>query len=145
MGSVYFSASTAGFYSEHLINDGSYSDSLPSDIVELTVEETENYRGVFPPDGKMLGGINGRPAWVDLPLPTPEQLAEIKAANVAQATADKSKLISDASNKIETLKDRIEVGQDKADELKSWKTYRIALDDIDTSIAPYIKWPIPPQ
>lgn len=145
MNNVYFSASAAGFYSEHLITDGSYDDSLPSDVVELTVEETETYKGVNPPDGKMLGAIDGRPAWVDLPLLTDEQLTEIKAINVAQIQKTKTKLISEVSDKIETLKDRIEMGQDKAAELKLWKLYRIALDDIDVSTAPDIEWPVAPD
>ncbi|EPH6016704.1 tail fiber assembly protein, partial [Yersinia enterocolitica] len=76
--------------------------------------------------------------------PTSEQLAEIKAINVTQAKADKSKLISGASNKIETLKDRIEAGQDKAAELKLWKSYRIELDDVDVNTAPDIIWPTAP-
>uniref|UniRef100_UPI0011A9BA7D tail fiber assembly protein n=1 Tax=Yersinia bercovieri TaxID=634 RepID=UPI0011A9BA7D len=77
--------------------------------------------------------------------PTAEQLAETKAINVAQAKADKSKLISAASDKIEILKDRIEAGQDKAAELKLWKSYRIALDDVDVSAAPDIEWPVAPE
>ncbi|WP_145571368.1 tail fiber assembly protein [Yersinia bercovieri] len=88
---------------------------------------------------------NGRPVWVNVPPPTPEQLAEIKAINMAQVKVDKSKLISDASDKVEILKDWIEAGQDKAAELKLWKSYRIALDDIDVSTAPDIEWPVAPQ
>ncbi|HHH0383869.1 TPA: tail fiber assembly protein [Yersinia enterocolitica] len=73
--------------------------------------------------------------------PSPEQ----RATFIAQAKAYKSKLISDASDKIETLKDRIEAGQDKAAELKLWKSYRIALDDVDASAAPDIEWPASPE
>ncbi|EOI7348439.1 TPA: tail fiber assembly protein [Yersinia enterocolitica] len=80
-------------------------------------------------DGKWLAG------------PSPEQ----RATFIAQAKAYKSKLISDASDKIETLKDRIEAGQDKAAELKLWKSYRIALDDVDVSVAPDIEWPNQPE
>lgn len=53
--------------------------------------------------------------------------------------------MSDASDKIETLKDRIEAGQDKAAELTLWKSYRIALDDVDVSAAPDIEWPTAPE
>ncbi|EMR8971219.1 tail fiber assembly protein, partial [Yersinia enterocolitica] len=73
--------------------------------------------------------------------PSPSQ----KAVFISQAKIDKSKLMSDASDKIETLKDRIEAGQDKAAELKLWKLYRIALDDVDVSAAPDIKWPVSPE
>ncbi|HHH0086531.1 TPA: tail fiber assembly protein, partial [Yersinia enterocolitica] len=41
-------------------------------------------------------------------------------------------------------KDRIEAGQDKTAELKLWKSYRIALDDIDVSAAPDIILPTAP-
>ncbi|HHL2524967.1 TPA: tail fiber assembly protein [Yersinia enterocolitica] len=73
--------------------------------------------------------------------PSPSQ----KAVFISQAKIDKSKLMSDASDKIETLKDRIEAGQDKAAELTLWKSYRIALDDVDVSAAPDIEWPTAPE
>ncbi|CNK63822.1 tail assembly chaperone gp38 [Yersinia enterocolitica] len=99
-----------------------------------------------PPAGKVrVPGPDGLPAWADIPPLAAAQLSDIKAINIAQAKADKTKLISDASNKIETLKDRIEAGQDKAAELKLWKSYRIALDDVDVSTAPDIKWPVAPE
>lgn len=68
-----------------------------------------------------------------------------KAAFISQAKIDKSKLMSDASDKIEILKDRIDAGQDKETELKLWKLYRIALDDVDVSAAPDIEWPVAPE
>ncbi|CRG48969.1 tail fiber assembly protein [Yersinia wautersii] len=83
--------------------------------------------------------------WVDLPTPTAVEVASQKAGVVTQAKLKKSKLISDASDRIEILKDRIELGQDKAAELKLWKSYRIALDDIDVSAAPDIMWPQLPE
>ncbi|EOB3108255.1 tail fiber assembly protein [Yersinia enterocolitica] len=73
--------------------------------------------------------------------PSPSQ----KAVFISQAKIDKSKLMSDASDKIETLKDRIEAGQDKTAELTLWKSYRIALDDVDVSAAPDIEWPVAPD
>ncbi|HHU4996005.1 TPA: tail fiber assembly protein [Yersinia enterocolitica] len=124
-------------------------DSYPSTFPDRGVEVDKMVMKEFTataPAGKALGADSeGHPAWVYLPLPTSEQLAEIKAINVTQAKADKSKLISSASNKIETLKDRIEAGQDKAAELKLWKSYRIALDDVDVSAAPDIEWPVAPE
>ncbi|QDW35418.1 tail fiber assembly protein [Yersinia sp. KBS0713] len=122
--------------------DGSYSQDITDNLIAATNEELAMYWRQTPPDGKTLGATNGRPVWVDLPPPTPEQLAEIKAINVAQAKVDKSKLISDASDKVEILKDRIEAGQDKAAELKLWKAYRIALDDVDINNP---AWPVVPE
>ncbi|HHH1012386.1 TPA: tail fiber assembly protein, partial [Yersinia enterocolitica] len=92
----------------------SYPSTFPDHGVEVDKMVMKEFTATAPA-GKALGADSeGHPAWVDLPLPTSEQLAEIKDINVTQAKADKSKLISDASNKIETLKDRIDAGQDKA-------------------------------
>ncbi|MFA9207744.1 MAG: tail fiber assembly protein [Yersinia sp. (in: enterobacteria)] len=137
MSNVYFSLSTVGFYSEHLISDGSYDDSLPSDVVALTVEETETYKGVNPPDGKMLGAIDGRPAWVDLPPPTHEEL-------VARANAKKSQLKAIADSEIEWRQDAVDDGNASDKEiaaLAAWRKYRVALMRIDTSKVPDIEWP----
>ncbi|MBS0055526.1 tail fiber assembly protein [Yersinia sp. Marseille-Q3913] len=140
-----FSPSVLTFYPQNMIDDGSFGDNLPKDLIEITENEQTKYWKQPPPSGAVLGESDGRPLWVDAPPPTAEQLAETKAINVAQAKADKSKLISDASDKIEILKDRIEAGQDKAAELKLWKAYRIALDDVDVSAAPDIEWPTAPE
>ncbi|EOI6485796.1 tail fiber assembly protein, partial [Yersinia enterocolitica] len=67
-----------------------------------------------------------------------------KSSCVTQAKLDKSKLMTDASNKIDVLKDRIDAGQDKAAELKLWKAYRIELDDVDVNTAPDIIFPTAP-
>ncbi|EKN3982780.1 tail fiber assembly protein [Yersinia enterocolitica] len=141
MNNVYFSASAAGFYSEHLITDGSYDDSLPSDVVELTVEETETYKGVNPPDGKMLGAIDGRPAWVDLPPPPHEEL-------IASANAKKSQLKAVADSEISWRQDAVDGAYAEANEvteLAGWKKYRVLLMRIDTSKAPNITWPVSPD
>lgn len=142
---IYYSAKTRGFYVETMKIDGSYADCWPSDAVLLTNEEVNAYWQQSPPPGRELGSVGVRPAWVDLPALTAEEITVQKAEFVTQAKLKKSKLISDASDEIEILKDRIEFGQDKATELKLWKSYRIALDDIDVSTAPDIEWPAAPE
>lgn len=82
------------------------------------------------PDPSFHAGGDGY--W--LPWPSPSQKIEI----VAEAKITKSKLMKEASDKIETLKDRIEMGESREAELKEWKRYRITLDDIDTSVIPVI-------
>ncbi|MFA3760538.1 tail fiber assembly protein [Yersinia sp. 2466 StPb PI] len=146
MTTAYFSPSLKSFIPAAWKEDGTYTeDSWPVDAVLATDEEVAMFWKQTPPPRKMLGVIDERPAWVDLPPLTDEQLAEIKAINVTQTQETKIKLISGASDKIETLKDRIDAGQDKAAELKLWKLYRIALDDIDVNSAPDIEWPLAPE
>ena len=139
-----WSAANNAFFPIEVIDDYITSGWNLSDLIDIP-DNTYREFGSKPPEGKQRGLIDGMPAWADIPPLTAAQLAEIKAINIAQAKADKTKLISDASDKIETLKDRIEAGQDKAAELKLWKSYRIALDDVDVSTAPDIKWPIAPE
>lgn len=50
-----FSPSLNVIYPENMIEDGSYGDSLPSDLTELTEEEMNFYWKVSPPDNKRLG------------------------------------------------------------------------------------------
>ncbi|HDL7709525.1 TPA: tail fiber assembly protein [Yersinia enterocolitica] len=139
-----YSAFSNSFYPLSLKELYVSAGTWPTDGIEVS-DEIFNQFGQ-PPTGKVrIAGPDGLPAWADIPPLTAAQLAEIKAINIAQAKADKTKLISDASNKIETLKDRIEAGQDKAAELKLWRSYRIALDDVDVSTAPDIKWPVAPE
>ncbi|HEG0620361.1 TPA: tail fiber assembly protein [Yersinia enterocolitica] len=137
-----FSPVLATFIPDYMAVDGSYPPEVSDSLITVTDEELATYWRQEPPEGKTLGVTNSRPVWVNLPPPTPEQLAEAKAINVAQAKADKSKLISAASDKIEILKDRIDAGQDKAAELKLWKAYRIALDDVDINDP---VWPVVPE
>ncbi|MEQ9721289.1 tail fiber assembly protein [Yersinia alsatica] len=72
-----------------------------------------------------------------LPGPSPV----LKQHMVTEAIAEQVMLVREASNKIETLKDRIDAGQERTEELNTWKAYRIALDDIDINKAPDIEWP----
>lgn len=73
-----------------------------------------------------------------LPGLSSEQLKE----SIVQASAHKSKLMTESSNKIDVLRDRIDAGQDKEGELKLWKVYRIELDDVDVSDP---VWPVMPE
>ncbi|EKN5157270.1 tail fiber assembly protein [Yersinia enterocolitica] len=135
-----YSASSNAFYPLSIKDLYVSARTWPTDGVEVSDEVFNEF--CQQPTGKTrVAGPDGLPVWADIPPLTTEQLAEIRAINIAQAQATKTKLISDASDKIETLKDRIDVGQDKVTELKLWKTYRIALDDVDVSNP---TWPIAP-
>ncbi|HDL6893853.1 TPA: tail fiber assembly protein [Yersinia enterocolitica] len=138
-----YSANSNSFYPISIKELYVSAGSWPTDGMEVS-DDIFNKFGQ-PMVGKVrVAGPDGLPAWADIPPLTDKELAEIKAMNATQAQAAKTKLISDASDKIETLKDRIEAGQDKAAELKLWKSYRIALDDVDVSAAPDIEWPVVP-
>lgn len=76
---VYFSQSTKSFIPEAWKLDGTYTEAAwPLDAVLLSEEEQSTYWKQSPPDGKHLGSDNGRPAWVDLPLPSLEDLSGVE-------------------------------------------------------------------
>ncbi|CCQ39913.1 tail assembly chaperone [Yersinia enterocolitica] len=132
-----FSASVKTFYAQNMIDDGSYDIGLPVDLIDVTDEELSTYWKQSPPLRKMLGVIGGRPAWVDLPPPTHEEL-------VANADAKKIQLKAIVDSEIEWRQDAVDDGSASDKEitaLASWRKYRVALMRIDTSKAPDIIWP----
>lgn len=129
-----------GFYIEDYI-EGYLSKNWTADLVGDGYYKAQYQNAAVDPEtGEWTGGV-----WAETSGPSTIDISAQKAEFVTQAKLKKSKLISDASDRIEILKDRIEAGQDKAAELKLWKSYRIALDDIDVSAAPDIEWPVSPD
>ncbi|WP_128821898.1 hypothetical protein [Yersinia entomophaga] len=72
---VYYSANLNGFIPAAWKDDGTYNKKTwPSDAVLLSDEESNEYWKTTPPDRKTIGSLNGRPVWVDIPPPSPEEL-----------------------------------------------------------------------
>ncbi|CNK54582.1 phage tail fiber assembly protein [Yersinia pseudotuberculosis] len=129
-----------GFYIEDYI-EGYLPKNWTADLVGDGYYKARYQNATVDPyTGEWTGG-----GWAETSGPSAIDIAAQKSALIAQAKAKKTKLIGDASDEIDVLKDRIELGQDKTDELKLWKSYRIALDDIDVSAAPDIEWPVSPD
>ncbi|CRY67077.1 phage tail fiber assembly protein [Yersinia kristensenii] len=72
-----------------------------------------------------------------------EDLEKTREQLINFAIIKKEQLIDTASQKISILNDRIEMGQDRNEELRIWKVYRLNVDDIDPTILP-IEWPVIP-
>jgi hypothetical protein len=74
---ILYSKQKNAFYTDELKDVYEKANNWPSDLVELSKEEVETYQQSEPPTGKILSNdANGRPIWVDLPSPTPEQLKQ---------------------------------------------------------------------
>lgn len=138
---ICFSASLMGFYPQAWIDDGTYEDTLPADIITLTKDELV-YRDGMPPVGKILGSRDGRPVWVDIPPPTREQ-------QIAAAEVEKQSRI-DSSNAYMNGKQwagKAAMGRLTAAEktqYNAWLDYLDVLEAVDTSLAPDITWPVQP-
>ncbi|ENA3449150.1 tail fiber assembly protein [Yersinia enterocolitica] len=136
-----FSPLAKTFYPSNMIDDGSYNECLPTDLIDVTDEELSTYWKQSAPTGKQLGAADGRPSWVDLPPLTHDEL-------VANANAKKSQLKAVADSEISWRQDAVDgnyaEGNEAAD-LAAWKKYRVLLMRIDTSKAPNITWPVSPD
>ncbi len=134
---IYYCSSTGGFY-EDAIN----KKSIPHDKVEITpgyrLELLEGQRSgkIIVPDKK------GYPALADVQPPTEEELRTL-------ALAKRDELVKEASTRIATLQDAVDLGEATSDEqavLIEWKRYRIALMRLEqSSDFPHaIQWPVQP-
>lgn len=134
---VYFTPKNCGFIAAQFKTDGTYQD-WPADAVLLTDEEASTYWGQPAPTGKMLGAVNGRPAWVDLP----------RELQIANADSKKRALLQSATSEITWRQDAVDAGiatDDESSDLTEWKKYRVLLMRVDASKATDIVWPIPPD
>lgn len=122
-----------------------FGSSWPADTVRIDQSIFDEF-AVTPKDGKRrVAGADGLPAWESIPPPTDE---DIKADAVAEAERKKSALKAIADDEISWRQDAVDTGIATAEEaaaLTSWKKYRVLLMRIDTSSAPDIKWPAPPE
>ena len=143
MSDFYYSAS------ENLILWGSLKEEYkqsglwPDDVVLLTDEMAAEFAGDAPEGKVRVAGDDGFPAWTDVPSPTQEEL-------VAAASAEKQSRIDQANAYMNGKQwpGKAVIGRLKADELAQynlWLDYLDALEAVDTSSAPDINWPVPPE
>lgn len=138
----YFVPSLKTFITAEYRTDGTYSiDTWPKDAVLCTDDESAEYRGVTPPEGKQLGvTADGRPCWVDVPPPSHAEL-------VSQAESQKVQLAAAAEQSIRPLERAKQLGIATDEELAAlteWERYSVFLMRVDTSKAPDIDWPAVP-
>lgn len=133
----YYSPSENGFMPGN--EKGKYvnAGTWPGDAVEVD-EATFATFTQTPPEGKMLGAIDGLPAWVDLPLPTREE-------TIATAEQKKSELLIAAQATIINWQSKLLLGvisDDEKTSLIAWLAYIDALNSVDTANP---NWPDPPE
>lgn len=138
---AYFVPSVPTFIPESWKNDGTYTEeNWPSDAILLTEEETNAYWIIPPPKGQKLGVVKGKPAWVDIPPPSQDEL-------IMAAERKREFLLREAQETISFWQTELQLGiisdEDKAS-LIAWMNYIKAVQAVDTSKAPDITWPTPP-
>lgn len=116
-------------------------DIWPDDGVEIT--EEEHAALLNPPNDKIIGTVNGRPAWVDIPPPTDEEKENINRAKASalRTQADREiSLLTDATDP-DIMGD--DVNPDDVVLLKAWKKYCVELSRITDFVNP--TWPVMPN
>ena len=143
MTTAFFSPALNAFIPAAWKNDGTYNDETwPVDAIEATDAEVSVYWRQTPPNGKQLGVVDGRPAWVDIPPLSSEQ---------EKALADQQKvlLLNAATAKIVIWQTKLLMGRKLTDnetvQLNNWIDYIDSVTAIDTATAPDISWPALPE
>ncbi|MFQ6249656.1 tail fiber assembly protein [Yersinia enterocolitica] len=137
-----------GFYIEdHL--EGSLPDNWTADLVGNGYYKAQ-YQDATVNDetGEWTGG-----KWVEMGGPSPEDIEILKESLIASANVEKASLMSQASNMIGAIADEIEGLVDSEEDvpdklrsdLKACKQYRVAVKNVDVSLAPNIEWPVSPD
>lgn len=143
MTAAYFSPSLNSFIPVEWKEDGTYNDETwPADAVLATDEEVAAYWKQTPPEGKQPGSANGRPAWVDIPPLSAEQV-------ITLAKEKKETLLRAATSKIVVWQTKLLMGRkltaEETEHLNAWMDYIDAVTAVDTSTAPGIEWPEMPE
>ncbi|MCL8095074.1 tail fiber assembly protein [Enterobacter hormaechei] len=134
----YYSYSAKGFF--WLSEDELKGNDIPADLIPVSEEE---HAALFlgQERGKYINHTPAGPVLIDQPDYTPEEL-------VAQAESKKLRLMQMANAEIAPLQDAVDLGIATTKEtvaLTEWKKYRVLLNRVDTSKAPDINWPEPPE
>jgi len=135
-----FSPSNTAFYSYTLKDLFDAAETWPIDAVDIS----DDVRGQFwvAPEGKILGAVDGMPAWVDAPPPTHEEA-------VISAKQKKQALLDEATSKITIWQTKLLMGRKLSDsesaQLNVWMDYIDTVTAIEPENAPQINWPEKPS
>ncbi|EIF9806307.1 tail fiber assembly protein [Escherichia coli] len=141
MNNYVWSALHVSFFPKAMLQDYESAGWNLSDVVDVVDDIFQTYRSM-PPEGKILGVVDGMPAWIDIPPPTHEE-------QIAAAELEKQQLINQVNEYMNSKQwpGKAAIGRLKDDELAQynlWLDYLDALELVDTSGAPDIEWPTPP-
>ncbi len=143
MSGAFFSPVKLAIYPASLQSTYEAAGQWPSDAIQITDDEITSFFCQTPPEGKTMGSVNGRPAWVDLPDKTTDELTTIAQEKI-------SELLAVAAEKVAPLQDAFDLGiatDDETTSLTAWKNYRVLVNRV-TSQSGYpteIDWPPMPE
>lgn len=129
---IFFNSITNGFYDSNL-------SEIPENSIEITTECHKNLLELQSAGHVIRPDEHGNPV-ATKPVLTPEEI-------IAKNKLEKQKLLETANKKIEILQDIIDLDMcegGEADQLKSWKKFRILLTRVDVNSID-ADFPLPPD
>lgn len=136
-----YSAIDNAFYPYSLEDEYKAAGSWPEDGIDVEDSVFQQFTAEAPKGKVRVAGDDKLPTWGDVPALTHDEL-------VAQAKETKAQLISAAKLTISIWQSELLLGdisdEDKAS-LTAWIAYIKAVQAVDTSKAPDIKWPTLPN
>ncbi|NIG81799.1 tail fiber assembly protein [Klebsiella sp. Ap-873] len=136
-----WSAKHLAFFPESWLSSYESAGWDLSDLVDVSDDVYMSFTSP-PPSGKTLGAKSGMPAWVDIPPPTHDELVAIAEAEKQQRIEQANEFINNKQWPGKAVMGRLKDAEKVQYNL--WLDYLDALDAIDTSSAPGIKWPTQP-
>ncbi|MEN3257774.1 tail fiber assembly protein [Sodalis endosymbiont of Spalangia cameroni] len=130
---ILYSPSENSFY----CTDAVFYAELPSDRVEITENLWQELLS-GQSEGKVI-----TPNGSDAPY-----LSDPKIDHVLEARNKRAELMAAANVQVAPLQDAVDLGIATEKEIAAynkWRKYRVTLMRIDTSVAPNIVWPKPPE
>lgn len=139
----WFSASQNAFYPSTLANEYKLAGTLPDDLCTVDESVFVEFSSTPPLNMRRCVGENGLPCWEPIPPLGIEEATE-------QAGNKKQFLIEQANDYMNTRQwpGKAVMGRLKESEklqYNHWLDYLDALAAVDTSSAPDIIWPLPPE
>lgn len=114
-----------------------WTGSKPHDLILVSDDVVKTYSSISPA-GKVRGpGEDGLPTWIDDPNEFTKENAELM----------KNALMNAANIALAPLQDAVDLDMATDEEkaaLTNWKTYRVNLMRVDTSVVP-VNWPVQPS
>lgn len=143
MSNYVYSPSLNLFYDAELEEEYKDANAWPEDGVFVSDEVFLTFSGSAPEGKERVCGEDNLPSWRDIPPPTYEEL-------VAEADADKQSRIEQANDYINSKQwpGKAVMGRLKdaeKEQYNAWLDYLDALEAVDTTSAPDIEWPTPPE
>lgn len=134
---IYYSASKNGFYFSEDKENCIAGAGWPEDAL-LISERWYQYLLTGQAAGRQItANQSGQPILVSPPVDY-----------VGVAESEKTQRLVEATTQIAPLQDAVDLAiatDEEFSRLNAWKKYRVEVNRIDTSLAPDINWPIPPE